>query len=136
MTSKKFVKAFIAGLALPAIILPVLYTLLYFNVRNALTHHALQFLPMFLPLAWGLANALFIRAHEKGSAKTVNRGLIVTGAILGFLVALFGVYVAHVPEVILGKLNHVEYAPLVVLPILYAILFRYVVKWINKEVGL
>ncbi len=132
MNNKKLVKAFIAGMVLPAFLLPILYTLLYFNVRNVVTQHALQFIPMFLPLAWGLANTLFIHLHKDTSTRGMNTGLIVTGVCLGFLVAVFGVFIAHVPTMLLGKGTHLQYLPLLVVPVLYALLFRYVVKWLNK----
>jgi hypothetical protein len=135
MTSKKFVKAFIAGMALPAVLLPIAYTMLYLNIHSVVTQHTLQFIPMYLPLAWGVANAIFFAMQGEGSTKNANSGLIVTGACLGFLVAVFGVFVAHIPTMVFGNLRDMQYAPLVVVPVVYAILFRYVVKWINKTVG-
>lgn len=135
MTLKKFVKAFIAGMALPAIFLPLAYTILYFYVHGPFAAHALQFIPMFLPLAWGLANAIYIKLQEESSPKGVNSGLIVTGACLGFLVAVFGVFIIHVPSMVFGHASSLQYLPLVLVPIIYAILWRYVVKWINKLLG-
>lgn len=134
MNTKKLVKAFIAGLTLPAIVLPIMYTLLYFNVRNVFTQHALQFIPMFLPLAWGAANLVFVYLHKETSTKGANGGLVVTGACLGFLVAVFGVFIAHVPAMLFGK-GHLQYLPLLIVPVVYAVLFRYVVKWLNKLIG-
>lgn len=135
MTFKKLVKAFIAGMAFPAFVLPIAYTILYFNLHTTITRHALQFAPMFLPLVWGLANALFIKVQEEGSSKKANGGLIITGACLGFLVAVFGIFVAHIPTEIFGSPSNMQYAPLVIVPIIYAIIFRYIVKWLNKLVG-
>lgn len=134
MNSKKLIKAFIAGLTLPAVALPLIYTMMYFNIRNVVTQHALQFIPMFLPLAWGVANALFFYLHRDSGSKSMNGGLLVTGACLGFLVAVFGIFIARVPEMMFGKGN-LQFAPLVIVPFVYAILFRYVVKWLNKLVG-
>lgn len=136
MTVKKFVRAFIAGMALPAVVLPIAYTILYFNVRSPITTHTLQFIPMFLPLAWGLANAIYAKMLEESSPKKANGGLVVTGACLGFLVAVFGVFVIHAPTAVFGeKVFNYQYLPLIVLPIVYAILWRYIVKWLNKLVG-
>lgn len=135
MNTKKLVKAFIAGMTLPAVLLPIIYTLLFFEVHNVFTKHALQFIPMFLPLIWGLANVVFIRMQKESSNKGTNSGLIVTGACLGFLVAVFGVFIAHIPNAIFGKGTNMQYVPLIIVPIIYAILFRYVVKWLNKLLG-
>lgn len=134
MNTKKLVKAFIAGLTLPAVVLPIMYTLLEFNVRNVFPQHTYHFIPMFLPLAWGLANAIFIYLHKEGSSKGVNGGLIVTGACLGFLVAAF-VVMTRVPEMVFGRGSNLQYLPLIVAPVVYAILFRFVVKWLNKLIG-
>ncbi len=134
MNSKRIVKAFIAGLTLPAVVLPIMYTLLYFNVRNIFTQHALQFIPMFLPLAWGVANLVFAHLNKETHTKGANSGLVITGACLGFLVAVFGVFIAHVPSILFGK-GQYQYLPLLIVPVVYAILFRYVVKWFNKLIA-
>lgn len=135
MTGKKFVKAFIAGMALPAAVLPIAYTLLYLNFRSPLTAHALQFIPMFLPLVWGLANAIYVKLQEDSSPKKANGALIVTGACLGFLVAVFAIFIVHAPTMMLGRSSGLQYLPLIIVPVIYAVLWRYVVKWINKLLG-
>ncbi len=134
MNSKRLLKAFIAGLTFPAVVLPLVYTMLYFNVRVVYTQHFLQFIPLFLPLTWGIANALFFYMHKGSSPRSTNNGLIVTGACLGFLVAVFGVFIAQVPAMLFGKGNLI-FAPLFIVPAIYAFLFRYVVKWLNKLIG-
>lgn len=136
MKSKKFVKAFIAGMALPAVVLPIIYTLLYFNVRGLITARTLQFVPMFLPLAWGLANALCVKVQEDLKPRSINNSLLITGACLGFLVAVFGIFIAHIPTRVFGpNIDSLQFLPLILVPIIYALLFRYVVKWLNKLVG-
>ncbi|HSX19839.1 MAG TPA: hypothetical protein VLG38_01795 [Gammaproteobacteria bacterium] len=137
MTSKKFVKAFIAGMSLPAVILPIVFTLLYLNVHAIVMQRALEFIPMYLPLVWGFANALFVKFNNDATGKKANKGLIITGLVLGLLVAIFGVFIAHIPMRVFGNsMQEMQYAPLVVIPVVYAILFRYVVRWLNKVVGL
>lgn len=135
MASKKLVKAFIAGMALPAFVIPIVYAFMFFQVRNPIARNALLFLPMFLPLAWGLANTLFVKLHNEAAGKNANNGLTITGACLGFLIAVFGVFIVRVPAVVFGKTDAWQYAPLIIVPIIYAILFRYVVKYLNKLVG-
>lgn len=135
MSNKKLVKAFVAGMSFPAIVLPVIYTLMYLNVRSVALQHALQFIPMYLPLVWGIANAINAKLQKDATGKKANHSLIVTGACLGFLVAVFGVFVANIPMKVFAHIQHGQYLPLIVLPVVYAILFRYVVKWFNKLVG-
>lgn len=132
MTSKKLIKAFIAGMAFPAFALPIIYTLMFFKLHSVLTRHMIQFIPMFLPLVWGLANCIFVKMHKPSAHKRVNRELMATGASLGFLVAVFGVFVARIPAMMLERGSEWQYAPLIIVPILYALFFRYIVKWLNK----
>ncbi len=134
MNTKKIVKGFIAGMALPAVILPIIDTLLQLKMPN-ITKSSVQFLPIYLPIAWGLANVIFLSMHKGSGSKTLNHGLVITGLCLGFLVAVYGVFILNVPTQVFGKGTNIEYAPLILVPIIYAILFRYVVKWLNKLVG-
>jgi hypothetical protein len=134
MTAKKFVKAFIAGMALPAVFLPIAYSVLFVNEHHALMIHPIQFIPMYLPLAWGLANAMYVQLHG-APGKHVNRGLWITGICLGFVVAVYGVFVMHLPTIIFGVVHGYDYAPLIILPVVYGLLFRYVVKWLNKTLA-
>jgi hypothetical protein len=132
MARKKLIKAFVAGMAFPAIFLPLAYTLLFYMEHHSLQQHPLQFIPLYLPIVWGIANAVFIELHDDSNKSNVNSGLWVTGVILGFLVAVFGVFVINIPIMIFGDMHGFEFAPLVILPIIYGLLFRYVVKWLNK----
>lgn len=135
MTSKKLVKAFVSGMAFPAVFLPIAYSCLYVMEHRALTEHPIQFVPMFLPLAWGFANVIHSQVNSEARGKDINKGLWITGIILGFLVAVVGIFKLHIPTMIFGELRGFEYAPLVVLPIVYGFLFRYVVKWLNKTLS-
>ena len=130
--TKKYVKAFIAGMAFPALFLPLAFTAL-FCLNHHVQHHALFFAPMYLPLVFGIANMLYIKMIEGMPAKNANSALWTVGIFLGFIVALLGVFVIHVPTIVFGSTNSdVIYAPLIVLPLIYGIVFRYIVKWLNK----
>lgn len=135
MASKKLVKAFVSGMAFPAVFLPLAYAGLYMMDHRALTQHPIQFVPMFIPLAWGIANVIHSKVNDEARGKSINKGLWLTGAILGFLVAVVGIFMMHIPTMIFGELRGFEFAPLVVLPIVYGLLFRYVVKWLNKTLS-
>ena len=131
MASKKQVKGFIAGLAFPATVLPFAFTGLYFSQHGQLVTNTLQFVPMYLPIAWGVANTIYL-ACRNNSKKTTNAGLWLTGIILGLLVAMYGVFVAHLPKDLFGSQGNSQFAPLIFIPIIYGVFFRYIVKWINK----
>lgn len=135
MTNKKFLKAFVSGLAFPAVFLPLAYTFIFFSEGRALPT-PLQFIPMYIPIVFGIANMLYVRMSEGVPAANVNVGLWVAGAILGFVVAVVGVFILHVPTLIFVHLRPgLEYVPLIALPIVYGLIFRYIVKWLNKAIG-
>jgi hypothetical protein len=138
MVLKKFMKAFAAGMVFPAVFLPCVLTLLNMMGSHQMRMHPahmMDLVPMYLPILWGVANAIFAHVHEGNSARSINHGLWITGACLGFVVAVCGVFILHIPTMVFGDLNGIEYAPLVVLPVIYGALFRYIVKWCNKSIG-
>ena len=66
---------------------------------------------------------------------TLNMRLLVTGAVLGLLVALCGVFWLDLPT-LLGMPSTIRYLPLFIAPIIYAILWRYGVKPLNNLLDL
>ena len=136
MTAKKFLKAFLAGMAFPAVFMPIAYTFLYmFGPYGILRSHSLQFIPMFVPIVWGIANVVYIQLSEGLTGQKLNTALWITGVILGFLVAVLGVFVLQIPALVLGLSHGYEYIPLVLLPFIYGVVFRYIVKWVNKTIA-
>lgn len=135
MTLKKFVKAFLAGIAFPAVFLPIAYTILFFLEPHSMRMHPLQFIPMYIPIVFGITNALYIRMSTGSPAQNTNIGLWVTGAALGFIISVIGVFILHVPTLIFGVMPHIEYLPIIVLPIIYGAIFRFIIKWLNKTIA-
>lgn len=136
MTNKKLIKAFIAGLTFPAVFLPLAYTFL-FIVNPRIPDEPVQFIPMYIPLLFGLTNMVFIRTCDETSAKKINRCLWLTGGGLGLIVAAVGVFILKIPALIFGTTFSADfqYLPLIVLPIIYGAVFRYIVKWLNKTLA-
>jgi len=134
MTLKKFIKAFIAGMAFPAVFLPLAYTCLFFIEHTALRMHSLQFIPMYIPIVFGITNVLFMHISEGLPTKHANKALWAMGGGLGFVVAVLGVFFIQVPTLVFGTLmsNDLAYLPLIILPIVYGAIFRYIIKWLNK----
>lgn len=135
MTFKKLVKAFAAGMLFPAVFLPFAYTVLYVLELHAIPKHPLQFIPMYIPLLFGITNVLYIRLHDGVATQDINLGLWITGAILGFVVAVFGVYALHLPTIVFGFNGGMQFLPLLVLPVVYGAIFRYIVKRLNKIIA-
>lgn len=120
-------KAFMAGLVVPSIILPVLLCIAIRlgkpEILNIVFIH-------FLPIIWGIWNVLYFALFKKFLNCNLNCRLLLTGAILGLLVAIYAVFWLQVPT-ILGLPSSLFYLPLAGAPILYAILWRLFVKPLN-----
>jgi len=131
-----YIKAFIAGLAFPASLLPIVYAILYVSGHRAVINVPLQFFPLFLPLVFGVWNILYFAMGKCCPVKGRYLRLWVTGAILGFLVALLGVFVIGLPTLLFGFTGALRYLPLVIVPILYGVIWRYIVGNLNELVDL
>ena len=122
----KYVKAFIAGLVVPSILIPILLSI-------AITVEKPQVLDILflhlLPIIWGIWNVLYFVVFKHFSDNK-NARLLLTGAVLGFGVAIYGVFVLNIPA-LLGFPSYMHYVPLVAAPIVYAILWRVAVSPVN-----
>lgn len=123
----KWLKAFIAGIVVPSIILPIMVLILTsLGKSQLLTQPFLH----FIPIIWGLWNIFYFKYLKNILPENQDVRLLITGAILGFLVAAYGTFWLNIPQTI-GLPDQVRYLPLVVAPILYAILWRFLVKDLN-----
>ncbi|CRX38277.1 hypothetical protein [Estrella lausannensis] len=122
-----YFKAFVAGTVVPTLMLPIA-TL--FLIRSG-NEHLLQ-IPLLhlLPLIWGLWNVFYLAALKKILPKDENTQIAAAGALLGLIVALFAVFEAQIP----GKLHaeHLKWVPLIGGPLIYAIVWRFIVKPLNR----
>jgi hypothetical protein len=123
----KWLKAFIAGIVVPSIILPIILLLATYLGKTQVI--ATPFIH-FIPVIWGLWNILYFAVLKNILPEDLDTRLWITGAILGFLVAIYGIFVAHLPDSI-GIVGALRYFPLVLGPILYGVLWRFLVKDLN-----
>ena len=129
-------RAFIAGLAFPAVLLPVVYLILNQTGLMVAISLPLQFPPLFLPIIFGFWNVLYFAIGRRHPVKAKNSRLWVTGIILGLIVASFVVFVSDLPELIFGITGGSNYLPFIIAPIIYGLIWRYIVNSINNLVGL
>lgn len=124
----KWLKAFIAGIVVPSIILPILVLILnYLGKTQVLTHPFLH----FIPVIWGLWNIFYFLYLKNVLPENQDTRLLITGAILGFLITFYGIFWLNIPQLI-GLPDQIRYLPLIVGPLLYAVLWRYLVKDLNN----
>jgi hypothetical protein len=135
MPIRDLVKAFIAGLAFPAVFFPIMYTVVYFKQMVNLQLYPLQFMALYLPIIFGLSNIVYLAFSREVSSVNKNTLMWVIGLLLGLAVAVMGVFYLHLPKMIFNMSGNYQYSPLVVLPITYGIVFRYIIKWLNSVVN-
>lgn len=132
MTLERLIKAFLAGLAFPAVFLPFAFTLIYFSNNAILSETHFPLAVLYIPLLFGMANIIYQYTDSFCPLKGTKWRLWTNGAILGIIVASLGVFVWHVPEIVFGLDNDFKYFPFILLPIVYGIIFRYVVGYLNE----
>ena len=132
----KLLKAFIAGLAFPATLLPIVYLILYLSGHSEVRSQPLQFMPLFIPIVFGLWNIIYFAIGEKCPVKNKSMRLWIWGALLGLLVALIGVFIIGLPKLLFGFTGSMQYLPLIVVPIIYGLIWRYIVSVLNSLLSL
>lgn len=130
------IKAMLAGMAFPSFFLPLVYTGLYLQDSAAIESTMLAFIPMYLPMLFGLANVIYLKFSNSFPVKDINAQLWITGACLGLLVALVGIFMLQVPELVFGIQGGLKYMPILFLPIVYGAIYRTIVKWLNIHFGI
>lgn len=125
----RYLKIFISGLVLPTVLLPFLLLIISEEGKSQLL--TLPFIH-FLPLIWGIWNVLYFIIFFRFLPENRFFSFAIWGAVLGFLVACYGVFALKIPA--LFELPN-NYLPLIVGPILYAIFWSCVVEPLNRLLG-
>jgi hypothetical protein len=125
-------KAFIAGIALPSFILPFFLLIAFIMGKPQLL--GIPFLH-FIPMIWGIWNVLYFIFFINILPKEPDFRLLLTGGTLGLLIGLIGVFCLGIPN-LMGLSAELHFLPLVVAPIVYAILWLFILKPLNKLLGL
>lgn len=127
-----YVKAFISGMLIPSILVPILLLIAsIFSNPAVLTIKSLH----FIPILWGIWNILYFSTFRNILPGTENIKIFITGAVLGLIVAGIGIHWLHLPA-ILGMPGFLQYMPWFGAPILYGLLWLFGVKPLNKVVGI
>jgi len=124
----KLFKAFVAGFTPPALVLSILLPIvLYFNVQV----QYLYIVPL-APMVWGLWNFFYIENINWYPAK---HHLGVVGAFLGFILAVFSVFIIKAPQA-LGFTGDYIYLSLIATPIFYYATWHATVHKLNRLFGI
>lgn len=131
----KLVKTFMAGLTFPATVLPFIYTALYLCERSSVHQAPLQFMPLFIPIVFGVWNVICITGAKCCPCNNPSIRAFADGAILGIIVSLVGVFVLDLPALLFGWEDNLRYLPLLLVPIIYGLTWRFIVYPLNRMLG-
>ena len=122
-----YLRAFLSGILFPTIFLPIVLTInVLFGRREIVDLLCIH----YLPLIWGLWNVFYF-----AYLRSYNLSISAAGAILGFILALVGVFIIGIPQII-GLAGNWTYLPLIAVPLIYALIWRYLVEPVNHIVGI
>ena len=126
-----YVKAFLAGFLPPSLI--------WLTIRLSLTAWGCgseaPIVVQLVPVVWGMWNVLYFAYYRDFLPGSEEQRLIITGGSLGLLAAILGVFVFDAPA-FRGLTGNFVFLPLLIVPIIYAVLWRYAVKAVNTLFGL
>ncbi len=128
----KYVKIFIAGIAFPSTILPF-----FLLIAGFLGKTQIYPIPLlhFIPIIWGVWNILYFSSFSKIIPGNSTIKLLITGAVLGLLVATYGVFVVDIPQLV-GFSKSLTYFPLIAVPLIYALFWLFIVNPLNHLLGI
>lgn len=133
---KDHIKAFCSGLAVPATIMSVVYTSAFLLRFPPFFEYPLQFLPIWIPLLFGLWNVFNVHVGKGFPVKEKRLRYWTLGILLGFFVAIFGIVVVKLPVILFGLTGMYQLLPLLIVPVVYGLLWRYLIMPLNKIMGL
>lgn len=136
MNKHPFVRAYLAGIAVPTVFLLVVmtaYTFIRYVYNLPVPIERVIVFPMaFVPNLWGLWNVLYAALL---ASRRFSLGIF--GALLPLLLAPLGYFAAHVLQFpVPHQVLRVVPIALPIIIIIYYLAWKYLVAFLNREVGL
>lgn len=147
MKTHPYLRAFLAGVFVPTLILPLMLT--GFIVLRLVLHtpipieRGLVFPMALVPLLWGLWNMLWLASHGR-----THLGSGLHGALLPFVLVPGGTTLGYCLGVLSLGATHAKWFGAVTVPygfvaagfivalIVYYLIWKYVVAFVNRELGI
>jgi len=130
----KYVRAFVAGSAFPVMLAVfVVYFIGMLILGFGEGMDTMDFLS--IPIILGVVNMLHVGLLQKWPPKDVNKRLWLVGIVLGVALVLPANFIGGAPETLFGVPSP-QISTIIAAPIVYGAIFRYIVKYLNRMVGL
>lgn len=128
----KIFKPLLAGMILPAVMLPFICILFYIFKGEFSIFHLIA---PFVPLIWGLWNILFVNFENISPIIDRDINIWLWGIFLGLVfVSLFSLF--GLPKAIFNIQGFMTYGIFFIVPLIYGIVWRYFVKYFNEALDL
>ena len=121
------IKIIAAGLFIPTII--ILLLALIFVIFDITIYRTILFMYL-IPLMWGLWN-LFYHSFLKAGAELRKIDLFMVGGALGFIDAAIEISIVDMPSM-LGLTGGMRYILLLIVPVMYGLIWTYLMKPLNE----
>lgn len=128
-------KAFIVGSSFLVLITPFTYLGFFYHL-NQPADFSIEYVPIFLPIVFGLINALYFRFHDTFNGIPINARYWLIGAIYGLGLSSYGTFVENLPLTLFKVPESLPYIMLPVAMCVYGCVWRYVMKNLNSLFGL
>jgi len=147
MTTHPYLRAYLAGIFLTTLILPLMLTA-FIVIRLVLQvpvpiERGLVFPMALVPAVWGLWNMLWLASHER-----THLAIGVHGAVLPFLLLPIGATFAHCYGILTFGAASITWfnacsVPYAVIAVgfcfgvaVYYLVWKYIVGWVNRTLGI
>jgi len=132
---RTYLRAFFVGSSFPVLIWPFLYLGLSFTF-NPTAPFAMGIVPITLPIVLGIANMIYVFTEEKWSSDFGNKRLWIFGAVYGLLLSLYANFVSNLPRDLFLLTGPVQYLTIPFAIVVYSLIWRFIIKYLNKVVGI
>lgn len=111
--------AFIAGSSLPSVAVTMMYVGYYFRKKGGPSDIHFEKFALVIPLFYGIFAVI---------EKKYIKNPLVTGALLGLFLSFMGRFILGLPQKMFGFSSQNEYQVHIIAMILYAMIFKFIVK--------
>lgn len=130
---QRYLRAFVAGSSFLVVVWPFLYLGIP-SILNPASGFSFEVAALVIPTFVGLLNILFVRI--KGLLPFGPRGNYwVFGATHGLVFSLMGNFFSDIPKGLYTLEGNVSFLTIPIAVVLYAIIWRYVIRSLNRMVG-
>jgi hypothetical protein len=130
--NKMLCKAFLIGSSVPVFLVPLIGYWSFAKIANPETAYSLVTVPISYPIIIGILNVFFLMLRESIPLKKDTHKYLAFGLVVGLILSLIGKFVFDFPTLQLELPEHLQFVVHIFAPIVYALVFRFIIKPLNE----